>query len=238
MANYTFTTGQFVRIGQRLANAGDRVLAFLIDAFIMFFLIIFVNSLSALITLSVSYDTANVIIYTSLAICMTYPLWTEFIFKGRTIGKMILGLRVVGADGSKPTFAALFMRWIFFIVEIPTGFALIAVLFNKNNQRMGDMAGGTYVVKTRNAYFGKAMNKQNFPPGYQPVYPQVEKLSQAQIDLISEMYYLNNKNSEWARTQLCKKICNYLNINVTGVSTRNFLSQLTYDFKFITAQQE
>ena len=130
------------------------------------------------------------------------------------------------------------MRWIFFIVEIPTGFALIAVLFNKNNQRMGDMAGGTYVVKTRNAYFGKAMNKQNFPPGYQPVYPQVEKLSQAQIDLISEMYYLNNKNSEWARTQLCKKICNYLNINVTGVSTRNFLSQLTYDFKFITAQQE
>jgi len=239
MAEHTFITGQFVRIGQKLANASDRVFAYLIDAIFVFIASSLIMTFLAAMALSGGdFVKSEIYMYMTIVIFLTYPLWMESLCKGRTIGKMAMGIQVVSADGSTPSFASLFFRWIFFLVEGFTGFGIIVMLFTKDNQRLGDIAGGTYLVKARTPYFRGSLKRENFPSGYQPYFPQASQLSQSQIDIIPSLYYLKDTESEKLKQELCQKICTYLNISVSGWSTHRFLSQIHYDFSFLTASQE
>ncbi len=248
MANHTFVTGQFVRIGQKLANASDRVWAALIDLLVMYggftMIMSIIGMLVASDTYSESYfnsgpDYTNTMIVIVLVVLgplvLFYPLWMERFFSGRTVGKMALGLRVVGSDGSTPSFSSSFFRWLFSLVEVFTGFGLVVILFTKDNQRFGDIAGDTYVVKVRKPYYGRSLSLNDFPPDYKPVFPQVVRLSQAQVNLIYKVYYLRDRYSEQLRLDLCNRICRFLEINVSGMTPYQFLGQINYDFKYYTA---
>ena len=235
MANHTFVTGQFVRIGQKLANASDRVWASLIDMLVMYAGAMLIAAVIGMASITLGNTMILLISLLLSPIVLCYPLWMERFFGGRTVGKMALGLRVVGSDGSKPSFSSSFFRWIFSLVEVYTGFGLVVILFTKDNQRFGDIAGDTYVVKIRKPYYGRSLSVNDFPPGYQPAFPQVSRLSQAQVNLISKVYYLRDKDSEQLRLDLCNKICNFLQINVSGMSAYQFLGQIHYDFQYYTA---
>ena len=234
MANHTFITGQFVRIGQRLAIASDRVLAWLIDMCVLYGLSLLFSAFSV-VSYASSESVSYIMAFIFISVILLYPFWAEWLFNGRTIGKMAMGLRVVGADGSMPSVGSLFFRWVFFLIEGFSGFGLIVILFTKNNQRFGDIAGETYVVKVRKPYYTPSHKLENFPPDYKPYFPQVAQLSQAQVNLIGQVYYLKGKNSEQLRVALCQKICNYLKINVTGIGPHQFLRQINYDFLYVTA---
>jgi uncharacterized RDD family membrane protein YckC len=69
---------------------------------------------------------------------------------GWTPGKLLFGTRVVKADGSPPGFGRSLVRLLFWIVD---GFffylvAFVTALATKDNRRVGDLVGGTYVVRT------------------------------------------------------------------------------------------
>lgn len=240
MANHTFITGQFVRIGQKLANANSRVSAFLIDLLVIFLLILLGNAVLAVAFFSAFSDSDAYIIsqFVLLAIILSYPLWMEWFFKGQTLGKKALGIRVVGSDGSTPSFVNLFFRWIFLLVEGMSGFGIVVMLFTKNNQRLGDLAGGTYVVKVRKSFFGRTYRPENFMPGYKPMFPQAAMLSEVQMEVLSETYYLNSNNAEEIRVQLCKKICDLLKLNVSNMTPHQFLGQIHYDYRYLTVHTE
>src|SRR5690606_29618756 len=50
-----------------------------------------------------------------------YSLWTEFLFKGQTLGKMICRIRVVKLNGYKAGFPEYFTRWAFRFIDFWTG---------------------------------------------------------------------------------------------------------------------
>lgn len=78
-----------------------------------------------------------------------YFLLSEWLWRGQTIGKASLGLRVLMADGTPPTFSAAAYRNLLRIVDfLPFGYALGmgVTLFNARGQRLGDIAAGTVVV--------------------------------------------------------------------------------------------
>ena len=64
---------------------------------------------------------------------------------GKTPGKAMLGIKVVNAQGERPGIGRTIVREILWIVDFWV-VALIAALASQNNQRLGDMVGGTYVV--------------------------------------------------------------------------------------------
>jgi uncharacterized RDD family membrane protein YckC len=71
---------------------------------------------------------------------------------GRTIGKLICGIRVVREDGSQPGIGRGVLRWVLLIVDdfpwiIPMLTGFIVALTNNRRQRVGDLAAGTFVVR-------------------------------------------------------------------------------------------
>jgi uncharacterized RDD family membrane protein YckC len=76
---------------------------------------------------------------------------SEVLF-GRTIGKVLCGLRVVGLDGKRPTPGALLTRNLLRVIDILMGFLpLVLILYSPLRQRAGDVAAGTMVVRDRPA---------------------------------------------------------------------------------------
>lgn len=102
-------------------------------------------------------DTSDAVVGTMGLIVMVgvfigLPSLVETLTRGRTVGKLALGLRTVRDDGGPITFRHALTRSLIGFVEIwllagvP---ALITAMLNGRGKRLGDMAAGTYVVSQR-----------------------------------------------------------------------------------------
>jgi uncharacterized RDD family membrane protein YckC len=93
--------------------------------------------------------------FTSLGMVIVWFCAFETLWRGRTPGKAVMGLRVISADGTSVRFQQAFLRAAMTLVDfflIPVGFiAVVAVLLSPRDQRLGDMAAGTLVVRERSA---------------------------------------------------------------------------------------
>ncbi len=78
-----------------------------------------------------------------------YDLVFERIWRGQTLGKKLLRLRVVDARGLPLTFPQTVLRNLLrFVDALPLAYLVggVAALVNKRGQRLGDLAAGTLVV--------------------------------------------------------------------------------------------
>ncbi len=108
--------------------------------------------------------TRTVVILLVVAVTVGVPAVAETLTRGRTLGKLALGLRVVRDDGGPVTARHALTRALVGWVEIYLLFgagALVAGLITPRAKRMGDIAAGTYVVSQRAAM-------QMLPPPVMP----------------------------------------------------------------------
>ncbi|MDO5727013.1 MAG: RDD family protein [Bowdeniella nasicola] len=85
-------------------------------------------------------------------ITFVIPLLMELFTGGRSLGKMMVGLRVLRADGGPVRLRHVFVRQLVGLFENWLTFgavASIASMFNARGQRFGDMLAGTYCVRMR-----------------------------------------------------------------------------------------
>lgn len=81
-----------------------------------------------------------------------YDVLFETLASGRSPGKRWTGLRVVRIDGAPVGFVTSAVRNLVRLVDFLPGFygvAMVAVLVSSKNQRLGDMAAGTLVVREK-----------------------------------------------------------------------------------------
>ena len=91
------------------------------------------------------------IIFTVLAL-VGYPIIFETTTRGRSLGKMALGLRVVSDDGGPERFRQALFRALAGFVEIwmfAGGPAVICSLVSPKGKRIGDVFAGTMVISER-----------------------------------------------------------------------------------------
>ena len=146
-------TGDAVVLDVQIAQLPVRALSALIDVFVMFTGYVLGLVLWA-VTLS-EFDAALsgsiLLIFTVLAI-VGYPLVFETATRGRSLGKMALGLRVVSDDGGPERFRQALFRALASIVEIWMFFggpAVICSLVSPKGKRIGDVFAGTVVISER-----------------------------------------------------------------------------------------
>jgi uncharacterized RDD family membrane protein YckC len=90
----------------------------------------------------------------ALIINFGYPITMETLTRGRTVGKLALGLRVARDDGGAIRFRQALLRGLaFWTVDfaIWTGLCggLICAAVNPLSKRIGDLMAGTIVIRTR-----------------------------------------------------------------------------------------
>lgn len=80
------------------------------------------------------------------------PVTVETLSRGRSVGKLACGIRVVRDDGGPVRFRHALVRALIGVIELWLtfgGIAAIASLSNAKGKRLGDLAAGTYAVRVR-----------------------------------------------------------------------------------------
>jgi hypothetical protein len=88
----------------------------------------------------------------SFLVLFGYDVLFETLHSGRTPGKQLTGLRVVREGGAPVRFLTSAVRNLLRLVDIlPTAYlvGMISILATARNQRLGDLAAGTLVVRDR-----------------------------------------------------------------------------------------
>ncbi len=148
-------TPEGVTLEVTLAGVGSRLAAGVIDQLLRTAVLIALVVLGGL--LADRTDTGGGLLLALLFVALflvqfVYDVLFETLAAGRTPGKRWTGLRVVKVGGGPVGFVASALRNILRIVDALPGFYLVAilcVLFTRNNQRLGDLAAGTLVVRER-----------------------------------------------------------------------------------------
>lgn len=148
-------TGEAVILDLPFARFPTRILARLIDVLIEFvawfvFLILLAIAIAAHALDQAA--AAAVSIAGSVLIIVGYPLICETLGRGRTVGKIALGLRVVADDGGPERFRQALVRALAGVIECWLLFgvpALITSMLSSRGKRLGDVFAGTFVVRER-----------------------------------------------------------------------------------------
>ncbi len=160
-------TGEAVLIDVPSAPLPTRMVAALID---------WVGYILALIGLVIvvsfgsagsSDATFSTLILLSTIVCfLVLPVTVETLSRGRSLGKLIVKLRVVRDDGGPIVFRHAFVRGLVGVIELPMLSAVPAVIAsvaNSRGKRLGDFAAGTYVVREQT---GLKLGPPPPPPPY------------------------------------------------------------------------
>ena len=235
MDEFQIETAQNVGINQNVASIGDRMLGYLIDSAVILLYIIAVITL--LVTLNLdSGDTWALYLLVSLPAFLYYVLLETFM-NGKTIGKSVMKTRVVKLDGSKPSFANYFVRWILRVVDVALtsgGAAVLTILLKGNGQRIGDIAAGTTVISEREKLTINDTLMKDIPLDYVPTYSQVTVLNDSDMQTIKNLY------DEAVRNGNHNIIVNLYSrlVKVMAIETKekpvDFVAKVIKDYNFYT----
>lgn len=102
----------------------------------------------------VSQDFANAsLLIAFFVVPIAYGVACEWLWRGQTLGKRLLRLRVMDATGLRLRFSQVLMRNLLRAVDALPAFYLVGgmvCLLSRRGQRLGDLAAGTVVVRLPN----------------------------------------------------------------------------------------
>jgi uncharacterized RDD family membrane protein YckC len=143
-------TPEGIVFSQSLAGPVTRFLAWFIDLMTIGVLVSALGTLLGLLRI-VSFDIAGAALTLGyFIISIGYGIFLEWSWRGQTIGKRLLGLRVVDAEGMRLQFDQIVTRNLLRSVDMLPAFYLVggvACCLNRKCQRLGDIAANTIVVR-------------------------------------------------------------------------------------------
>lgn len=150
----TIVIGEGVELDARPASAISRMLGALIDlAVLVAVLLLVAILLTNVARIGVPEAVADVGGTVAIAfVLIVLPTTVDTLTRGRTLGKLAVGIRVVRDDGGPIVFRQAFVRALVGVVELWLTFgsvALICSLVHPQGKRVGDILAGTYAVRVR-----------------------------------------------------------------------------------------
>lgn len=247
MKKIEVTTAQKVIIQYELASLRDRILAFLLDSLIMWStigLVAFIITQIALVWLN-NIDLLRVLQSTVLSfIFLFYTLASEMITNGKTLGKMIMGLKVVKLNGGIPSADDYLMRWIFRWIDIYTSFGAVSALLissGDKSQRLGGLLSNTAVVRLRGDYKIQLEDLESMfarTDEYEPKYPNVVQFTDLDMLNIKELMkrYVRKPNAAHKKlmNDTVNKLVEVLQLEQRPKHNMQFLQSVLKDYVILT----
>jgi uncharacterized RDD family membrane protein YckC len=218
MGRLEIETPDHVVLRFQLAGAGNRGFAAIADFLIVVVLTFAVGfAFQTLTAMEPSLnDWAGWVVFFELLIAWLYFVLLEWLWNGQTIGKRIFGLRVISEDGEPARFVAVIVRNLVRVVDfLPVlyGIGLVTLIVSSRSQRLGDYAGGTFVVRAprprRNwsaLRTQSALPRRTLTEPQSPTEPTLRVLPGEAQRLVREFVLREQKLTPAARTALAKQL--------------------------------
>ncbi|MFI5914551.1 RDD family protein [Dactylosporangium sp. NPDC051541] len=158
-------SGEAVELEVRVARAGSRVLALMLDIVlqtVLLFGLLVGTGIVVYLTLRTNIFDGGLfeamIVILMAVVFIGYPVFWETILRGRTPGKAAMGLRVVRDDGGPVRFrhalaralVGLAIEWPGLLFPVVSWLGSLGVLMlNPSGKRIGDLVAGTIVIHER-----------------------------------------------------------------------------------------
>jgi uncharacterized RDD family membrane protein YckC len=240
-------TPEGVTLEFTLAGVGSRFVAALLDALIQGLLVLAVMLLFAGILGDVLGGWGVAVVFIAgFLVLFGYDIAFETLASGRTLGKRWTGLRVVKNSGAPVTFTTSAVRNLMRLVDIlPTAYlvGIVTILATSKNQRLGDLAAGTIVVRERTASAAPAVSAGGWA-GWTPPAPagvggvsaddlagwDVSQVTPEEVAAVRQFLARRGSITYDARRRLGWELANRLRPKVAGppdgIGPENFLEAL------------
>ncbi len=148
--NLKIRTPEGIEFALPLAGPVSRMLALLVDLGVVVAIGKVVQQILAPLGFFGKDFSNAVLIVAYFAISLAYTALAEWLWRGQTVGKRLLGLRVVDAGGFRLEPSQVIVRNLMrFVDALPALYFVggIACLVSRHRQRLGDLAAGTVVIR-------------------------------------------------------------------------------------------
>lgn len=248
-----------------------RLIALILDFLVMFFYYkIAVAILQAIFSNSNPWDIDNmynvqwVAIVLILVPILSYHALMEITMNGQSIGKKLIGLRVVDENGGKASISQFLIRWlvrdIWFLILLIIGlsydaagktgeslFLILAVLAyffadialvvsSKKGQRIGDILAKTILISTNTRSNIEETVFQEVADNYTPSFPQVMQLSDKDLNAVKSILETARRKGDFHMAEAaCAKIKAHLKIE-SDLGPFDFLEVLLKDYNYLSVK--
>ncbi len=246
-----------------------RLIALLIDILIQYLYIRLATKLYQSITSSVDHSNPDAA-YNMQAIgllvflpVLIYHVVLEITMNGQSVGKKIMGLKIVSENGAKASISQFFIRWLtrdiwfvtlffigvqsaygnrtegaFIIILVLAYFVteIVLVVSSKKGQRLGDILGKTILIKTNQKANINETVFQEVEENYVPVFPQIMQLSDRDINAIKSIVETAKRKGDFfMASNAAEKIKSHLGIH-TELSPFDLLDTLLKDYNYLSVK--
>ncbi|HLP27291.1 MAG TPA: RDD family protein [Candidatus Didemnitutus sp.] len=164
------------------------------------------------------------------------PFIQEAFLDGQTIGKRILGIRVIALDGSSPSMGAFFTRWLTGLVELVASvgvIGLVSVVMTRYSQRLGDLVAGTVVVKIPKGVNVRSL-RVDTASNHVVMFPGVRLLTDEDVRVIRDVLHSANAGiSQSVATAIIDRTALRVATKIKAsheLTSRDFLLRVLADF--------
>lgn len=233
---FLIQTAQNVELALAPAGVGDRILAWLADVAVWagYALVVGYSLVAARAPDVASYVLIGLPI-------LLYDLVFEVLFEGQTPGKMLLRVRVARLDGAQPTLGQYALRWLLRWVDVTASSGTVAVLaisLSPRQQRLGDVAAGTTVVRQRRRVRLDEVLYPEPPRGYAPRFPEAARLSDADVRTLRAVLVRHRLSTRDARGRALaarakSAVEARLSLGAVEMAADEFLTTVVRDHTFV-----
>jgi len=221
-------TTQNVLLNWKKAGIGERFLALLIDFVVLTGIIILLTFLQ------IDHWSWLYLLIISLVLFFYFMLM-EIFNHGQTFGKNIMNIRVVSSNGEKAGVFQYIIRNLIRPVDYLFGLGLIVMIATEKDQRLGDLAAGTIVIKLEKEVTYEETVHEVVEADYRPYFKrhEIEKLTPKNIELIKTTLNDSSKNRRYkAVSLLYSKVKEIIGTDDTQLNHIEFLKTVVKDFNY------
>jgi len=118
MSTISITTTQNIEVEYDLAGLGERIVGRILDwvlvvvyAFLIVFVLIGTSQINSF------FENNGWMIILFIIPPFFYDLVCEILFNGQSLGKKVMGIKVISLNGEQPTLGQYLIRWLFRLVD-------------------------------------------------------------------------------------------------------------------------
>ncbi|PZR26174.1 MAG: hypothetical protein DI535_15130 [Citrobacter freundii] len=195
-----------------------------------------------------------------------YHLVLEITMNGQSIGKKIMGIRVVNENGGRPSFSQFVIRWLLrisdvwiisllfivasagagmsgwesgILVLLALGFLvtdIILVASSQKGQRIGDMLAKTILIRTKSKASIEETVFQEVEDSYTPAFPQIMRLSDRDINAIKSILQSSLRKNDYVMASAAADKIRNHLKIETDMDPQQFLEVLLKDYNYLSVK--